>query len=118
MFKKLRKQFSEEEKAFTVIKKKYAHLAKLRDDEILLYCECKSRSDIIHYVNQLKKDEFIDKSIEVAICTCSDGSGNIKNLYLSRKDAEQVSALARKEQNITLNIYACPTSTGWHLSKE
>jgi len=59
-----------------------------------------------------------EESIDEKICICTDASGEMKYLYLSKKEAELAKELRQREQNIMLKIYACPTSRGWHLTKE
>ena len=118
MLKALRKQLSEEEEAFGLIKKKYPHLAKMSDEDILLYCECNERTAIVEYVKELKINLLQEKNRDEIICACTDAGGNTKYLYIDRKDAEQTQVLSHREQNIVLKIYACPTSAGWHLAKE
>ncbi len=118
MFKALKQQLSEEEEAFYLIKRKYSHLADMSEEDILLYYNCHSRSDIVQYVEQLKIDVFIEKDMDEIFCSCTDSNGNTKYLYIHKKEAEEARIASQREQNITLKIYACPTSRGWHLSKE
>jgi hypothetical protein len=118
MLKALKKQLSEEEEAFSLIKKKYPHLRNMSEGDILIYCNCHARSDIVKYVKQLKTEACIEKDMDEIFCSCSDASGNTKYLYIHKKDAEEARIASQREQNITLKIYACPTSMGWHLSKE
>ena len=118
MLKALKKQLSEEEEAFDLIKKKYPHLGNMSDENILLYCECRSRSELVQYVKELKIHIVQDESMDENFCICTDAKGDIKYLYMSKKEAELAQELRQREQNITLKIYACPTSRGWHLTKE
>ena len=118
MLKALKKQLSEEEEAFNLIKKKYPHLRNMNEVDILNYCNCYSRSDVVKYVEKLKADVFIEKDLDEILCSCTDASGNTKHLYIHKEDAEEARTGSQREQNITLKIYACPTSVGWHLAKE
>ena len=118
MLKALKKQLSEEEEAFDLIKRKYPHLVNMNEVDILIYCNCHSRPDIVKYVEQLKIDAFIEKDMDEILCSCTDANGSTKYLYIHKKDAEQARGVSQREQNITLKIYACPTSTCWHLTKE
>ena len=118
MLKALKKQLSEEEEAFALIKKKYPYLRSMSEVDILNYCDFHSRSDIVKYVEKLKIDASIEKDLDEISCSCTDSSGNTKYLYIHEKDAEEVRTSRQKEQHITLKIYACPTSRGWHLTKE
>ena len=118
MLKTFKKKLAQEEEAFECLKREYPHLANMNDAAILSYLGLGSSSDIVKYVEQLKTDVFIEKDMDEIGCTCTDASGNVKYLYIHRKDAEEARTASQKEQNITLNIYACPSSRGWHLSKE
>ena len=118
MLKTLKKQLSEEEEAFSLIKKKYPHLRSMSEGDILLYCECHSRSELVQYVKELSIESVDEEVIENNICLCSDAKGEVKYLYMSKKEAELAKELRQREQHMTLKIYACPTSRGWHLTKE
>ena len=118
MLKALKKQLSEEEEAFDLIKRKYSHLVKMSDENILMYCECHSKSELVQYVKELKIHIVQEESRDEKICICTDAKGDMKYLYMSKKEAELAQELRQREENITLNIYACPTSSGWHLTKE
>ena len=118
MLEALKKQLLEEEEAFTLIRKKYPHLTKMSDENILLYYECHSRSELVQYVKELKIHIVQEESMDEKICICTDAKGDMKYLYMSKKEAELAQELRQREQNITLKIYACPSSRGWHLSKE
>ena len=118
MLNALKKQLSKEEEAFEIIKRKYPHLTKMSDENILLYCECCSRSELVQYVKELKIHIVQEESRDEKICICTDAKGDMKYLYMSKKEAELAQELRQREQNITLKIYTCPTSRGWHLAKE
>ena len=109
MLEALKKQLAQEEEAFRLIKKKYPPIASMHDAAILAYCDCRSRSELVQYVKELKIEN---------ICLCSDADGKIKYLYMSQKEAELAQELRQREQHIKLKIYAYPTSRGWHLTKE
>ena len=118
MLKTLKTQLLKEEEAFELVKRKYPHLKNMSDKYILLYCECRSRSELVQYVKELKIHIVQEESRDEKICICTDANGDIKYLYMSKKEAELAQELRQREQNITLKIYTCPTSRGWHLTKE
>ncbi len=118
MLEALKKQLSKEEEAFALIKKKYPHLKNMSDKYILLYCECCSRSELVQYVKELKIHIVQEESRDEKICICTDGKGEIKDLYVSKSEVELAKELRKKEDHVKLKTYACPTSRGWHLTKE
>ena len=120
MFKSLRKQYKNEELAFLTVRKHYAQLDHMSDEEILLYLECNSRTEIVHLATQLKQSKIKAKGISSTShtnCTCLDAKGNSKNLYADEAEAKRMSKLLSKEQNIVLSVYVCPSNDGWHLTK-
>ena len=117
MLEALKKQLGEEEEAFRLIKKKYPQLATMNEYEILTYCDCRSRSELVQYVNDFKIDLVDDESTSGNICICNDADGEMKYLYVSKKEVELAQELTQREQHIKLNIYACPKTRGWHLTK-
>ena len=118
MLEVLKKQLLQEEEAFRLIKKKYPPLASMHDDAILTYCDCRSRSELVRYVKELKIGNVQKEDTDENICLCIDGNGEMKYLYLNSKEAALSQELRQREQHVKLNIYACPTSRGWHLTKE
>ena len=52
------------------------------------------------------------------ICLCTDSNGEMKYLYMSKREVELAQELRQREEHINLKIYTCPTSRGWHLTKE
>ena len=118
MLEALKKQLVQEEEAFRLIKKKYPPLATMNEYEILVYCDCRSRSELVQYVKELKIESTQDEGIDENICLCTDTNGEMKYLYMSKKEAELAKELRQREQHINLKIYTCPTLRGWHLTKE
>ena len=118
MLEALKKQLAQEEEAFRLIKKKYPPLATMNEYEILAYCDCCSKSELVQYVKELKIEIIQDEGTAENICLCSDADGKMKYLYMSQKEAELAQELRQREQHIKLKIYVCPTSRGWHLTKE
>ena len=118
MLEALKKQLAQEEEAFRLIKKKYPSLAPMNEYEILAYCDCRSRSELVQYVKELKIESTLDEGKDENICLCTDTNGEMKYLYMSKKEAELAKELRQREQHINLKIYTCPTSRGWHLTKE
>jgi len=51
------------------------------------------------------------------VCDCVGSDGSIKDWYHSRDIAYQVSKRYEREFKIRLDIYQCPLTTGWHLTK-
>ena len=118
MLEGLKKQLDQEERAFKLIKKKYSPLDSMSEYEILIYCNCRSRSELVQYVKDLKIEIIQDEDIDENICLCIDGNGEIKDLYMSKSEVALARELRQREQHIKLKIYSCPTSIGWHLTKE
>jgi len=118
MLEALKKQLAQEEEAFRLIKKKYPPLASMHDDAILAYCDCRSRSELVQYVKELSIESVGEEAIEDNICLCTDANVEIKYLYMSKREAELAQELRQREDHVKLNTYACPTSRGWHLTKE
>jgi len=118
MLKNFKKKLAQEEESFERLKKDYPHLANMNESAILSYLGIASRSEVVKYVEGLDRKAIAEVDTYEVLCSCTDASGDEKHLYLNRKDAEQASASRKREESITLNIYTCPTSTGWHLTKE
>ena len=118
MLETLKKQLAKEEEAFRLIKKKYLPLESMNEYEILAYCDCRSGSELIEYVKELKIETIQDVGIDENICLCTDANGEIKYLYSTKREAELAQELRQREQHVKLKIYTCPTSRGWHLTKE
>ncbi len=51
------------------------------------------------------------------VCDCMSSNGSIKDWYQNRDIAYQVANKYQNEFKIRLNIYPCPSSVGWHLTK-
>ena len=120
MFKSLKQQYKKEELSFLIVKKLYPQLAQMTDNEILLYLECESRANMVQVASQLKKskNKTQDNSLQsLSTCACIDAKGNVKDLYVDELEAKRMSKLLSQEQNMVLNIYLCPASEGWHLTK-
>ncbi len=118
MLKVLKKQLAKEEEAFRLIKKKYPPLESMNEYEILAYCDCRSRSELVEYVKALKIDNMAKENTDANVCLCTDANGEIKYLYSTKREAELAQELRQREQHIKLKVYSCPTSCGWHLTKE
>lgn len=48
---------------------------------------------------------------------CRDRSGNSKDLYATKADAERRAEINRLEKSVNLNVYKCPHQKGWHLTR-
>jgi hypothetical protein len=48
---------------------------------------------------------------------CTDSALFMKDLYLSRQEAQSTADRIRKEKKIQLYPYKCPHNSGWHLTK-
>jgi len=48
---------------------------------------------------------------------CAGADGRPKDLYSSRDDARRRADIIRSEKGVHLNVYECPFSGGWHLTK-
>jgi len=49
-------------------------------------------------------------------CGCTDRSGRTKKLYWERWLAEQQVYYAKKERDVVIKIYTCPSGFGYHLT--
>jgi len=59
----------------------------------------------------------ISKSFDMEFCLCTDSQNRFKDLYMSENEATKVANFLFKEQGITLFVYPCPYSYGWHLTR-
>lgn len=121
MLQSLKKQYQVKEQAFTYTKMYYKHLSDLSNDEILAHLSF-TTDELVDYVkyikeNQLAKSESILDQSKQAVCQCVDRNGKIKNLYTNKAEAESVCIQVKNKQQISLAIYTCPSTDGWHLSK-
>jgi hypothetical protein len=57
--------------------------------------------------------EFFD----IDSCLCTDSKNYFKDLYISEHEAEKVAKFLLDEYGVTLFIYPCPYSYGWHLTR-
>ena len=118
MLKNFKKKLAQEEDAFERLKRDYPHLANLKETAILSYLGIASRFDVVKYVEGLDTKVIPEMETGAMHCSCFDSNGDTKYLYMNRKEVELAVGLRQKRQHNTLSIYACPTSTGWHLTKE
>ena len=51
------------------------------------------------------------------ICDCMGSDGSIKDWYHNYNIVYKVAKRYESEFNIRLNVYHCPSSKGWHLTK-
>jgi hypothetical protein len=49
---------------------------------------------------------------------CTDSNGSYKQLYFTESDAQKRADILFKEHGVLLNIYKCPHSHGFHLTKK
>ena len=118
MLAAVKKQRTQEEKAFEHLKKSHPHLSNLTDTEILHFFGLAKRVDIVGYkVMSQEIPGTFDKNESEVVCLCEDSNGNGKLLYSTYTEAKQQSIFLQTEQQIKLKVYACPTTPGWHLSK-
>ena len=116
---RLKKQREQEERAFESLKKADVHLAKFTDVEILQFFGLKKREEIVGYNVEVKRSSAStpDTHRTEATCLCQDSMGNGKLLYSSYEEAEKKSVFLKRDKQLNLKVYACPTTNGWHLSK-
>ena len=50
-------------------------------------------------------------------CDCCGQNGQPKATYETEADANQTAEHQRAEYGVNLRVYACPYSSGWHLTK-
>lgn len=118
--KSLKQQYKQEEQAFSKIRKIHRHLAGFSDVKILAYFELPSGEALIDYVTQLQKSGLLDDEEGVGVnhlCTCTDENGIGKELYETKSEAQSMCALRNREAEVSLSVYACPVTRGWHLTK-
>jgi len=61
------------------------------------------------------KEIFIKKKPQkTKKCNCRGKNGQIKELYLSEKEAWDL--VAHKSSEVGLSVYPCPSGLGWHLT--
>lgn len=46
-------------------------------------------------------------------CLCTDSQNMLKTLYTTEQEAQEEAKFSKAK----LNVYPCPSSNGWHLSK-
>lgn len=51
------------------------------------------------------------------ICGCVDSQKNPKKLYMSETGAKNAAEFSRLQNSVSLEIYECPRTKGWHLKK-
>ena len=118
--KSLKQQYQKEEESFTKIRKIYVELSSFSDEEILDYFNLSSRQALIVFTEQLKLAEHGEDEVVVqrdTLCVCTDMNGVGKVLYETKREAETVCMLRRKESGEKLSVYACPATKGWHLTR-
>jgi hypothetical protein len=49
---------------------------------------------------------------------CKGADGQAKDAYRSRADAQRRADILRKEQGVSLKVYACEQSDAWHLTRD
>jgi len=54
---------------------------------------------------------------KIGKCNCTDRDNYGKTLYSSKDDANKRLNILYEEQRVRLEIYQCPYSDGWHLTK-
>ena len=60
-----------------------------------------------------------DRQTSSTVCTfCTDRSGNLKDLYLTRPDAARRAEINMREKGVSLSVYKCPHQKGWHLTRQ
>ena len=50
--------------------------------------------------------------------SCTDSSGNRKELYETEAAARKRAQILRREQGVALKVYHCPYNKGYHLAKD
>jgi hypothetical protein len=59
-----------------------------------------------------------DRQTTSTVCAfCRDRQGNLKDLYLTQRDARRRAEISRVERGVILEIYKCPHQSGWHLTR-
>jgi hypothetical protein len=49
---------------------------------------------------------------------CKGANGQAKDAYQSQNDAKRRADILRKEQGVSLKVYACEHSDKWHLTRD
>jgi hypothetical protein len=56
------------------------------------------------------------RQTESKLCGCVDSKGKYKQLYDTEKSAKRRASILKKENHVTLYVYPCPHSKGYHLT--
>ena len=118
--KPLKEQYKQEKQAFSKIRKIYVDPNSFSNEEVLNYFNLSSKKALIKFTSQLKIVEHADDEVvrqSNFLCTCTNTDGMRKEFYKTKRDAERVCILRRKELRLNLVVYPCPTDNGWHLTK-
>jgi hypothetical protein len=67
------------------------------------------------YKKRVTKVERIIEDIDY--CLCTDRDNQFKKIYSTQLEAERVAKFLYDEQGVSLMVYPCPYSSGWHLTK-
>ena len=92
----------------------------MNDNDILRYLGLSYRREAVVFIQALKrmpKTDIPNIPYTHHICSCTDAEGEIKFLYSTLKEAEEICKLNNSRIKGELKVYPCPESAGWHLSK-
>jgi len=50
-------------------------------------------------------------------CLCTDSKHQFKEIYMSEHEAENQAKYLKDMMGVTISVYPCPYSEGWHLTQ-
>ncbi|MEA1953239.1 MAG: hypothetical protein U9O24_02470 [Campylobacterota bacterium] len=91
-------------------------LSHLSIEEILSYFKTNNLEDLKNHIKSIRQQQVPLVKELLKPCSCVDRKGRIKDLYTSEVLAIEEKKRVKKEKNIQLSIYSCPSNQGWHLT--
>ena len=64
----------------------------------------------------IKPEEVFFNKNDLSKCSCVDHSGNKKDSYSTKFDAEKMIKFKKEKDNIDLYIFKCPENNGYHIT--
>lgn len=116
----IKKDMVQKEQVFKAIKRAYKHLHYLSESDILDYFEVSSVIELRVHIPKVIPHDGAGQQFDLRVmdsCLCTDGYGNMKELYDSEKEAERRVEMLLAERGLNLGVYPCPYNCGWHLTK-
>ena len=113
----LKNNIAKREDVLKALQKTHPHLAHLSEAQILTYFDIHTTDELTKHITLIK--EFILRldNLKDQLCSCTDSKGQPKDLYASEEFAQKEADVLAIQKRVKLKVYACPDSSGWHLSK-